>query len=410
MTSVDHIWHGCRLATLSPDRQGLGLVDNGMVAAAGGRIVYAGPASEAPAALEAKQRTNCDGRWITPGLIDCHTHLVHGGNRAAEFEQRLAGASYQEIAQAGGGIVSTVKATRQASTEQLMTAALPRLDALLAEGVTTIEIKSGYGLELDTERRQLQAARRLGGARAVSVRTSFLGAHTVPAGMKGRSSAYIDMVCNTMLPAIAAEGLADAVDAFCEGIAFSPDETARVFATAQALGLPVKLHADQLSNLHGAALAARFGALSADHLEYADDDGIAAMARAGTVAVVLPGAFYFIRERQTPPIDAMRRHGVRIALATDSNPGTSPLTSLLLAMNMGATLFRLTVDECIAAVTREAASALGLFSETGSLQPGKYCDLAIWNIERPAELVYRMGFNPLHARVWRGQSYAGDRT
>jgi imidazolonepropionase len=352
--------------------------------------------------LDARQRTDCEGRWITPGLIDCHTHLVYGGNRAQEFEQRLAGASYEEISRAGGGIVSTVKATRQASVEQLVAAALPRLDALIAEGVTTVEIKSGYGLELDTERRQLQAARRLGSERAVSVRTSFLGAHTVPPEMKGRSGAYIDAVCNAMLPQIAAEGLADAVDAFCEGIAFSIDETAQVFAKAQAFGLPVRLHADQLSNLHGAALAARFGALSADHLEYADDEGIAAMARAGSVAVVLPGAFYFIRERQLPPIDAMRRHGVAIALATDSNPGTSPLTSLLLAMNMGATLFRLTVEECIAAVTREAARALGLFAETGSLDAGKYCDLAIWNIERPAELVYRMGFNPLHARVWHG--------
>ena len=402
MITVDHIWHGCRLATLSPSREGLGLVDDGVIAAAGGRIVYAGPASDAPADLDAKQRTDCGGRWITPGLIDCHTHLVYGGNRAREFEQRLAGASYEEIARAGGGIVSTVQATRQASVEQLVAASLPRLDALIAEGVTTIEIKSGYGLELETERRQLQTARRLGGERAVSVRTSFLGAHTVPPEMKGRSSDYIDMVCSTMLPKIAAEGLADAVDAFCEGIAFSPDETARVFATAQALGLPVKLHADQLSNLHGAALAARFGALSADHLEYADDDGMAAMAKAGTVAVVLPGAFYFIREQQLPPIAAMRRHGVRIALATDSNPGTSPLTSLLMAMNMSATLFRLTVEECIAAVTREAAHALGLSAETGSLDAGKYCDLAIWDIERPAELVYRMGFNPLHARVWHG--------
>ena len=402
MITVDHIWHRCRIATLSPSREGLGLVDDGVIAAAGGRIVYAGPASDAPAGLDAKQRTDCDGRWITPGLIDCHTHLVYGGNRAREFEQRLAGASYEEIARAGGGIVSTVQATRQASVEQLVAAALPRLDALIAEGVTTIEIKSGYGLELETERRQLQAARRLGDERAVSVRTSFLGAHAVPPEMKARSSDYIDMVCTTMLPKIAAERLADAVDAFCEGIAFSPDETARVFATAQALGLPVKLHADQLSNLHGAALAARFGALSADHLEYADDDGMAAMAKAGTVAVVLPGAFYFIREQQLPPIAAMRRHGVRIALATDSNPGTSPLTSLLMAMNMSATLFRLTVEECIAAVTREAAHALGLSAETGSLDAGKYCDLAIWDIERPAELVYRMGFNPLHARVWHG--------
>ena len=374
-----------------------------MIAATDGRIVYAGPAADAPSALDAKQRTNCDGRWITPGLIDCHTHLVYGGNRAQEFEQRLAGASYEEIARAGGGIVSTVKATRHASAEQLVAAALPRLDALIAEGVTSIEIKSGYGLELDTERRQLQAARRLGNERAVSVRTSFLGAHTVPPEMKGNSTGYIDAICETMLPEIAAEGLADAVDAFCEGIAFSPDETARVFAKARALGLPVRLHADQLSNLHGAALAARFGALSADHLEYADDEGIAAMGQAGTVAVVLPGAFYFIRERQVPPIDAMRRHQVPIALGTDSNPGSSPLTSLLLAMNMGATLFRLTVDECIAAVTREAARALGLFADAGSLERGKYCDLAIWDIERPAELVYRMGFNPLHARVWHGK-------
>jgi imidazolonepropionase len=403
MTLVDRIWHRARLATLSPDRAGLGLIDDGLIAASGGRIVYAGPAADAPA-LDAKERIDCGGRWITPGLIDCHTHLVYGGNRAHEFEQRLAGASYEEIARAGGGIVSTVKATRQASTDQLVAAALPRLDALIAEGVTTIEIKSGYGLDLATERRQLQAARRLGDERAISVRTTFLGAHAVPPEMAGNKAGYIDAVCNSMLPAISAEGLADTVDAFCEGIAFSVDQTAQVFAKAQSLGLPVRLHADQLSNLHGAALAARFGALSADHLEFADDDSIAAMGRSGTVAVVLPGAFYFIREKQLPPIDAMRRHGVPIALATDSNPGTSPLTSLLLTMNMAATLFRLTVDECIAGVTRNAARALGLFEQTGSLEAGKSCDLAIWDIERPAELVYRMGFNPLHARVWRGEA------
>jgi imidazolonepropionase len=402
MTLVDRIWHRCRLATLSPSGPDLGLIDDGLIAARDGRIVYAGRAADAPSALDAKQRIDCAGRWITPGLIDCHTHLVYGGNRAHEFEARLMGASYEEIARAGGGIVSTVRATRQASTDALVDAALPRLDALLAEGVTTIEIKSGYGLELDTERRQLQAARRLGEERAVSVRTTFLGAHAVPPEMARNKAGYIDAVCNEMLPAIAAEGLADAVDAFCEGIAFSVEQTAQVFAKAKTLGLPIRLHADQLSNLHGAALAARFGARSADHLEYADEDGIAAMARAGTVAVVLPGAFYFIRERQLPPIAAMRLHGVPIALATDCNPGTSPLTSLLLAMNMAATLFRLTVDECIAAVTREAARALGLSGETGSLDAGKACDLAIWDIERPAELVYRMGFNPLHARVWRG--------
>jgi imidazolonepropionase len=404
MTLADHIWHRCRLVTLSSSRQGLGLIDDGLIAARDGRIVYAGAAADAPSALDARERIDCAGRWITPGLIDCHTHLVYGGNRAHEFERRLAGASYEEIARAGGGIVSTVKATRKASTDELVAAALPRLDALIAEGVTTIEIKSGYGLELDTERRQLQAARHLAGLRPISVRTTFLGAHTVPAEMAGNKSGYIDKVCDEMLPAIAAEGLADAVDAFCEGIAFSVEQTAQVFAKAQTLGFPVRLHADQLSNLHGAALAARFGALSADHLEYADEDGVAAMARAGTIAVVLPGAFYFIREHQLPPIEAMRRHGVPIALATDSNPGTSPLTSLLLAMNMGATLFRLTVDQCIAAVTREAARALGLFEQTGSLDTGKFCDLAIWDIEQPAELVYRMGFNPLHARVWRGIS------
>jgi imidazolonepropionase len=403
MTIVDHIWHHCRLATLAPSRQGLGIVEDGLIAATDGRIVYAGAAGEAPA-FDPRHRTDCAGRWITPGLIDCHTHLVYGGNRAQEFEQRLAGASYEEIARAGGGIVSTVKATRQASTDELVAASLPRLDALIAEGVTTLEIKSGYGLELETERRQLRAARQLGAERQIAVRTTFLGAHTVPPDMKGDSTGYIDAVCNSMLPVIAAEGLADAVDAFCEGIAFSPEETAQVFAKAKSLGLPVRLHADQLSNLHGAALAARFGALSADHLEYADDAGIAAMAAAGTVAVALPGAYYFIREHQKPPIEAMRRHGASIALATDCNPGTSPLTSLLLTMNMGATLFRLTVDECIAAVTREAARALGQFNDIGSLEAGKYCDLAIWDIERPAELVYRMGFNPLHARVWHGET------
>jgi imidazolonepropionase len=408
MTRVDRIWHHCRLATLSPSRHGLGLIDDGLIAATDGRIVHAGPARDAPSSLDAKERIDCAGRWITPGLIDCHTHLVYGGNRAHEFEQRLAGASYEEISRAGGGIVSTVKATRQSSTDELVAAALPRLDALIAEGVTTVEIKSGYGLELDTERRQLQAARRLGDKRAVSVRTTFLGAHTVPPESKGNKAGYIDALCSEMLPAIAAEGLADAVDAFCEGIAFSVEETAQVFAKAQTLGLPVRLHADQLSNLHGAALAARFGALSADHLEFADEEGIVAMARAGTVAVVLPGAFYFIREKQLPPIDAMRRHGVPIALATDCNPGTSPLTSPLLTMNMGATLFRLTVDECIAGTTREAARALGMFEQTGSLDAGKRCDLAIWDIERPAELVYRMGFNPLHSRVWRGAPHAGS--
>jgi imidazolonepropionase len=400
--TVDRVWHRCRLATLSPARPGLGLVEDGLIAADAGKIVYAGPARDAPAGLATRQSIDCEGRWITPGLIDCHTHLVYGGNRAEEFELRLAGASYAEIALRGGGIASTVKATRLASEDDLVVSAQPRLDALIAEGATTVEIKSGYGLELETERRQLRAARRLGRERGVTVRTTFLGAHAMPPEMAGDKTTYIDAVCHRMLPAIAKEGLADAVDAFCETIAFSAEETARVFTAAQALGLPIRLHADQLTNLHGAALAAKFGALAADHLEFTDEDGVRAMRQAGTVAVVLPGAFYFLREKQMPPIELMRRHGVPIAISTDCNPGSSPLTSMLLTMNMGATLFRLTVDECIAAMTREAARALGLFDEIGSLEAGKRCDLAIWDIERPAELVYRMGFNPLRTRVWQG--------
>ena len=402
MTTTDHVWHKCRLVTLSRDRPGLGMIDDGVVAASGGRIVYAGPSEEAPSFV-GSDRTDCKGRLVTPGLIDCHTHLVYGGNRALEFEKRLAGASYEEIARAGGGIVSTVAATRAATEGDLIAATLPRLDALLAEGVTTIEIKSGYGLDHDTEQRQLSVARRMGEMRPVRIRTTFLGAHTVPPERAGDAAGYIDDLCNVVLPSLAAAGLVDAVDAFCETIAFSPAQTAQVFEAARRAGLPVKLHADQLSNSGGAALAARYGALSADHLEYTDAAGAAAMAQAGTVAVLLPGAFYFLRETQAPPVDAFRSHGVGIALATDSNPGSSPLTSLLLAMNMGATLLRLTVDECLAGVTREAARALGLAAETGSLEAGKSCDLAIWDVEAPAELVYRIGFNPLHAAIYRGE-------
>ena len=401
----DTIWHDARLVTLAPGRAGLGIVERGAVAAKEGRIVFAGPAAELPAASDAAKRVALDGRWITPGLIDCHTHLVYAGDRAHEFELRLAGASYEDIARAGGGIVSTVKATRAASEDDLVRASLPRLDRLIAEGVTTIEIKSGYGLDLATETRMLAAARRLGSQRDVDVATSFLGAHALPPeaqrGQGDDKDRYIDEVC-AMVPPIAREKLADAVDAFCEGIAFSPAQTARVFAAAQAAGLPVKLHADQLSNLGGAKLAAEYDALSADHLEYTDEAGVAAMARAGTVAVLLPGAFYVLREKQTPPVEALRRQRVPIAIATDSNPGTSPITSLLMIMNMSATLFRLTVDEVIAGVTREAARALGRLPDVGTLEPGKWCDLAIWDIERPAELAYRIGFNPLHARVRRG--------
>jgi imidazolonepropionase len=398
------IWRNARLATMSPQLPGLGIVEQGAVAVEGGRIVFAGPQADLPSALSGgAENIDCEGRWITPGLIDCHTHLVHAGNRANEFEMRLAGASYEEVARAGGGIVSSVKALRQASEDDLVRQSLPRLDALLAEGVTTVELKSGYGLDLENETKSLRAARRLGQERKVTVRTSFLGAHALPPEANGDKHAYIDLVVREILPSIAAEGLADAVDGFCEGIAFSPEEIALVFDAARAAGLPVKLHADQLSNLHGAALAARYGALSADHLEYADDAGVEAMAKAGTVAVILPGAFYFIRETKKPPLELFRRHRVPMAVATDCNPGTSPLTSLLLTMNMAATLFGMTVEECLLGVTREAARALGLHGETGTLEAGKWADLAVWDIERPAELVYRMGFNPLHARVWRGE-------
>lgn len=399
----DRIWHNARLATMRADRPELGEIEHGVIAAREGRIVYAGSQADFPADADAAERVDCEGRWITPGLVDCHTHLVYGGNRAHEFELRLKGASYEEIARAGGGIVSTVAATRKASEAELVASALPRLDALIAEGVTTIEIKSGYGLDTETEIRQLSAALNLGRERPIAIRTSFLGAHALPVEAEGDKDRYIDLVCTKMLPAVTKAGLADAVDAFMEGIAFSAEQTARVFEAARAVGLPVKLHADQLSNLGGAALAAKFSALSADHLEHTDEAGAAAMAKAGTVAVLLPGAFYFIRETQKPPVEAFRTHGVAMALATDCNPGSSPLTSLLLTMNMGATLFRMNVVECIAGVTREGARALGVLGETGTLEAGKWCDLAIWDIERPAELVYRIGFNPLHRRVWRGQ-------
>lgn len=400
-----HVWRNAQLATLEPGAPGLGLVEGGAVAVRDGRIVYAGPQADTPAHLmdEIVTVTNCDGRLMTPGLIDCHTHLVYAGDRAHEFELRLAGATYEEVARAGGGIVSTVRAVREASASNLLGQTLPRLDALIAEGVTTVEVKSGYGLDLDNELKSLRAACQLGVERPVSVTTTFLGAHALPPEFRNDSAGYIELVENEMIPAVAAERLAGAVDGFAETIAFSNAEIERVFEAAKRHGLPVKLHADQLSDTGGAELAARFGALSADHLEYTSEAGARAMAAAGTVAVMLPGAFYFIRETRKPPIDAFRRHGVPIAVATDANPGTSPLTSPLLAMNMAATLFGLTVEECIAGVTRNAAVALGLRHESGTLEAGKWADLAIWDVERPAELVYRMGFNPLHKRVWRGR-------
>jgi imidazolonepropionase len=394
---MEHSWTNARLATMTDD--GLGLIDNGVLTAADGRIVYAGPADGAP--TKAAKTTDCGGRLITPGLIDCHTHLVHGGNRANEWAMRLEGASYEDISRAGGGIVSTMRATRAASEAKLIDTALPRLDALIAEGVTTIEIKSGYGLDTENELKMLRAARAVGERRRIRVAPTFLGAHALPPEYRDNSDGYIDLVCNEMIPAAAP--LATAADAFCEGIGFSPTQCERVIEAAQAHGLAVKLHAEQLSSLSGSALAARHGALSADHLEYATDGDVAAMAAAGTVAVLLPGAYYFMRETKLPPIAAMRRHGVRIALATDNNPGTSPTTSLLLMLNMGATLFGLTVVEALRGVTANAAAALGLGAEIGTLEAGKACDLAIWDATDPAELVYRIGFNPLHQRIKDGQ-------
>lgn len=397
----DRVWRGARLATMAAP-PGLGNVDKGIVASSDGRIVYAGAEADAPA-FEAAETIDCEGRWITPGLVDCHTHIVYGGNRAHEFELRLAGATYDEISRAGGGIVSTMRATRSESEDQLLASARKRVETLMRDGVTMLEIKSGYGLDTDSEMKSLKVARRLGEVLPLSVVTTFLGAHALPPEAKGDKDAYIADVCERQMPAIAKAGLADAVDAFCESIAFSPEQVTRVFETAKRFNLPVKLHAEQLTTLGGAALAARFGALSADHLEHADEAGIQAMARAGTVAVLLPGAFYFLRETQKPPVDLLRKHGVPIAISSDSNPGTSPLTSLLLTMNMAATFFRLTVDECLLGVTRHAAQALGRLDQVGTLEAGKSCDLAIWDIERPAELVYRIGFTPLHQRVWRGQ-------
>ncbi|RAI43624.1 imidazolonepropionase [Rhodoplanes roseus] len=396
----DRLWRDAQIATLDPRKPGLGLLARGAIGATDGRIAWVGPEADLPANADAAETIRLDGRLVTPGLIDCHTHLVYGGSRAKEFEMRLAGATYEEISRAGGGIASTVKATRAASEDTLVASARTRLDRLLAEGVTTVEIKSGYGLDDATETRMLRAARRLGRDADVRVVTTYLGAHATPPGEPDKD-AYVEKVC-ALIPTLAREKLADAVDAFCEGIAFSPEQTARVFAAAKAAGLSVKLHADQLSNLHGARLAAAHGALSADHLEHTDDEGAAAMAQAGTVAVLLPGAFYVLRETQKPPVEAFRRHGTRMALATDCNPGTSPVTSLLLIMNMGATLFRLTVDEAIAGVTREAAHALGLASQIGTLEPGKACDLAIFDVDTPAELVYRIGAAPLFSRVYRG--------
>jgi imidazolonepropionase len=373
------------------------------IAAQYGRIAAIGPLHELQQRYTQAEVLDAGGRLVTPGLIDCHTHIVHAGNRAAEIERRLAGDSYQSIARAGGGILSTVAATRAATLQQLIDGALPRVDALLAEGVTTLEVKSGYGLDLQTELRMLEAGRALGAHRALSISTTYLGAHAVPPEHAGNVRGYVDRLCTELIPAVAASKLADAFDAYCEQVAFTAALVARTFVAAHTHGLPVKLHADQLSNMHGAALAAQHGALSADHLEYTDAEGVAAMAAAGTVAVLLPGAYYFLRERQRPPIEVLRDANVPLAVATDCNPGTSPLTSILTAMNFAAVEFGLSTGECLAGVTRVAARALGLHSTQGTIETGKWCDLAIWNVTHPAELVQGIGARPLHRRLWHGQ-------
>lgn len=379
--------------------QGYGLILGGAIAVSDGAITWVGPLADLPARFAALPRRDFGARTITPALIDCHTHIVHGGNRAREFEMRLNGASYQDIARAGGGIISTVTATRAAGEADLLAAALMRLDALIAQGVAVVEVKSGYGLDMETELKMLRVARALGAARPMRILTTFLGAHAVPAGMDADS--YIDTICIPALRAANAEGLVDAVDGFCEGIAFTPAQIARVFDAARALGLPVKLHAEQLSPFGGSALAARYSALSADHVEYASDADAAALAASGTVAVLLPGAFYAIRETQMPPVAAFRAHGVPMAVATDWNPGSSPLGSILLAMNMACTLFRLTPAEALAGTTRNAARALGL-ADCGEIRAGLRADLAVWDVQSPAELPYGIAITPLHARIFGG--------
>ena len=385
--SFSSLFRNAQIATMTPGKS-YGLIENGAVVISADRIKWVGAEKELPDEFAGLQGKNLEGRLITPALIDCHTHLVYGGSRATEFELRLNGASYEEISRKGGGILSTVTATRNASENELLAQSLPRLDAFLAEGVATIEIKSGYGLDIETEIKMLRVARQLGKERSVRVKTSFLGAHAIPPEFSGKADAYIDFVCEEVLPAVHYENLADAVDGFCENIAFSPNQISRVFEKAKSFGLPVKLHAEQLSNLGGATLAAKYGALSADHLEFLDQTGVEVMGESGTVAVLLPGAFYTLRETQLPPLDSLRKAEVPIAIATDCNPGSSPLTSILLCMNMSCTLFRMTPEEALCGVTIVAAQALGIGDEVGTIEVGK-----------KAELAYRSGFNPLEEMV-----------
>jgi len=386
----------CRMATMVEGGAAYGAIEDGALLISDGRIVWAGVRRDLPT-HEAVETDRLDGRWVTPGLVDCHTHLVFGGDRSGEFEQRLGGATYEQIARAGGGIVSSVAATRAASEDELYASAVGRLAGLKATGVTTVEIKSGYGLDHDSELKMLRVARRIGREAGVRVRTSYLGLHAVPPEWKAGRGRYVDLAVDDILPAAHAEGLVDAVDAYCEPIAFSTDEVGRLFDKAKALGLPVKLHADQLSDGGGAVLAARYGALSADHIEHTGEAGVRAMAEAGVVAVLLPGAYLMLRETTPPPIELLRRHGVAMAVATDCNPGTSPLASMTAAINLACVQFRLTPEEALAGATRIAARALGLEAEIGTLEAGKAADLAVWDIERPAELAYWLG-KPLLAR------------
>ena len=389
-----------RIATMI---NGYGLIEHGSVLTQHGMIEWVGPANVAPAA---KAVHDCGGKLLTPGLIDCHTHLVYGGNRAHEFEMRLNGVAYADIAKAGGGIMSTVRATRETSEAELLKSALKRLDSILAEGVTTIEIKSGYGLDVEAELKMLCVARKLATLRPVDVKTTFLGAHTFPPEFKENHSEYLDLVCNRALSQAAAEGLVDAVDAFCEGIAFSVDETESVFKAAKSLNIPIKLHAEQLSNLGGAKLAARYGAMSVDHIEYLDREGVESIAASGTVAVLLPGAYYYLREKQAPPVAELRQHKVPIAIATDLNPGSSPVHSILTTMNMACVLFGLTPEEALLGTTANAARALGL-ADRGTIAVGQRADLALWDVERPGDLSYPLGFNPLKAVIRNGQVARG---
>lgn len=396
---LDRIFTNARLATMAGSEP-YGALSDAAVGVRDGRIAYVGAADDAP---DAAETVDLEGRWVTPALVDCHTHIVFAGDRSTEFEKRLAGESYEAIAKAGGGIVSTVNAVRASSAADLAAATLSRLDSLHQEGLGTIEIKTGYGLNFESELNMLKAIRSLGLVTGLRVQSTLLAAHAIPREYEGRADAYVDEVCIPLVREAAREGLADAVDAYCEKIAFSPEQTRRVFEAAKSAGLKIKLHADQFSNLGGAALAAEFGALSADHLEYTDEAGVAAMAKAGSVAVILPGAYYMLNETQKPPISALRKAGVPMALATDANPGSSPVLSLLMTANLACTLFGFTVEEALAGITREGARALGLQNEIGTIEAGKRCDLAVWEVDNLAQLVQWIGARPLHGRILSGE-------